>query len=182
VTTYPLPRKGSLLARLALWLYCATWPVSDWLWARLEHTHTLPEPDRAELARQLNADRVVENLDDLPRDAFDVVIDATGAIPLMQRSPDFARHGGTVLLFGVPPAGQRMELEAFPIFRKGLTILSSFTSRRNSFQAVSLLATRQIQVEPLISHQMPLRDFPRALQLLEQKLPNVRKVMILPND
>jgi len=138
-------------------------------------------PGRAELARQLNADRVVENLDDLPRDAFDVVIDATGAIPLMQRSPDFARHGGTVLLFGVPPAGQRMELEAFPIFRKGLTILSSFTSRRNSFQAVNLLATRQIQVEPLISHQMPLRDFPKALELLERKLPEVRKVVIMPN-
>jgi threonine dehydrogenase-like Zn-dependent dehydrogenase len=138
-------------------------------------------PGRADLARQLEADRVLNSLGDLPRDTFDVVIEATGVIPLMQRSPDFARHGGTVLLFGVPPAGQRMELDAFQIFRKGLAIVSSFTSRRNSYQAVNLLASGQIQVEPLISHLMPLQEFPQALELLEQKRPEVRKVMILPN-
>jgi threonine dehydrogenase-like Zn-dependent dehydrogenase len=31
------------------------------------------------------------------------VIDATGVIPVMMRTPEFARKGGTILLFGVPP-------------------------------------------------------------------------------
>jgi 2-desacetyl-2-hydroxyethyl bacteriochlorophyllide A dehydrogenase len=138
-------------------------------------------PGRAELARQLGAERVVDRMEDLQPDAYDVVIDATGAIPVMNRAIDFARHGGTVLLFGVPPSGEKMEFEAFKIFRKGLTLLSSYTSVRNSFQAVSLLQSGQVRVEPLISHRLPLKELPRALEMIESHDPTVKKVIILPN-
>jgi D-arabinitol dehydrogenase (NADP+) len=138
-------------------------------------------PGRAELARQLGADLVVNRMEDLQLNTYDVIIDATGVISVMNRAIDFARHGGTVLLFGVPPSGMNMELEAFKIFRKGLTLLSSYTSVRNSFQAVRLLQTSQVQVEPLISHRLPLKELPRALEMIESHDPAVKKVIILPN-
>jgi len=138
-------------------------------------------PGRAELARQLGADRVVNRMEDLQLNTYDVIIDATGVISVMNRAIDFARHGGTVLLFGVPPSGMNMELEAFKLFRKGLTLLSSYTSVRNSFQAVSLLQTGQVQVEPLISHRLPLKELPMALEMIESHDPMVKKVIILPN-
>jgi 2-desacetyl-2-hydroxyethyl bacteriochlorophyllide A dehydrogenase len=138
-------------------------------------------PGRAELARQLGADQVVNRVEDIPMNAFDVVIDATGVISVMNRSIDFARRGGTVLLFGVPPSEKNMELEAFKIFQKGLTLLSSFTSVRNSFQAVSLLQSTQVKVEPLISHRLPLKKLRWALELIENHDPGVRKVIMLPN-
>lgn len=138
-------------------------------------------PGRAELACQLGADQVVNRMEDLQLNTYDVVIDATGVIPVMNRAIDFARHGGTVLLFGVPPSGKNMEFEAFKIFQKGLTLLSSYTSVRNSFQAVSLLQTGQVQVEPLISHRLPLKELPRALEMIESHDPAVKKVIILPN-
>jgi 2-desacetyl-2-hydroxyethyl bacteriochlorophyllide A dehydrogenase len=136
---------------------------------------------RAEFARSLGADAALASLDDLPRDAFDAVVDATGAIPVMSRTPEFARHGGKVLLFGVPPSGQNMTLEAFPIFRKGLTILSSFTSLRNSYQALGLLKSGQVAVEGLISHRLPLEGLQRGIELLEGGLEGVKKVMLVPN-
>ncbi len=138
-------------------------------------------PGRAELARQLGADAVVTHLDEMQADTYDVVIDATGAIPVMNRSIDFARKGGTVLLFGVPPSGKNLEMEGFKIFQKGLKLLSSFTSVRNSYQAVSLLQSGQVQVEPLISHRLPLDEFPRALEMMETRDPSVKKVIIQPN-
>ena len=138
-------------------------------------------PGRAELARQLGADQVVNRLEDLQLNTYDVVIDATGVIAVMNRAIDFTRHGGTVLLFGVPPSGKNIEMEAFKIFRKGLTLLSSYTSVRNSFQAVGLLQTGQVQVEPLISHRLPLKELPRALEMIENHDPAVKKVIILPN-
>ena len=58
---------------------------------------------------------------------------------VMRRCLDFARPGGKVLWFGVPPAGQEMSIEPFKVFRKGLAIFGSFTSLRNSYQAVDLL-------------------------------------------
>jgi D-arabinitol dehydrogenase (NADP+) len=139
-------------------------------------------PGRAEFARQLGADLVVSDLEDMQTDTYDIVIDATGAIPVMNRTIDFVRKGGTVLLFGVPPSGRNMELEGFKIFQKGLTVLSSFTSVRNSFQAVGLLQSGQIQVEPLISHRLPLREMPRALEMIESRDPAVKKVLVQPNE
>ncbi len=99
----------------------------------------------------------------------------------MNRTIDFTRSGGTVLLFGVPPSGKNLEVDAFKIFQKGLTLLSSFTSVRNSFQAVDLLQTGQIKVEPLISHRLPLKEMPAAIELIERHDPKVRKVILLPN-
>src|SRR5664280_225948 len=88
-------------------------------------------PDRAALAQSLGADRSLTSLEELERDVYDAVVDATGAVAVMSRTQDFARPGGKVLLFGVPASGQKMTVEAFPIFRKGLTMLSSYTSLRN---------------------------------------------------
>jgi NADPH2:quinone reductase len=139
-------------------------------------------PGRAELARQMGADRVVSGMEGLQLDAYDVVIDATGVIPVMNRAVDFARKGGTVLLFGVPPAGKNLEVEAFKIFQKGLTLLSSFTSVRNSFQAINLLQAHQVLVEPLISHRFPLKELFKAIDMIEAHDPTVKKVIILPNE
>ncbi len=138
-------------------------------------------PGRIELARALGADQVVSRMEDLPQNTFDVVIDATGSIPVMNRTIDFARSGGTVLLFGVPPSGKMLELDAFKIFQKGLILLSSFTSVRNSLQAVRLLQSGEVKVEPLISHRLPLEDLLVGLELMDKRDPAVKKVMILPN-
>jgi D-arabinitol dehydrogenase (NADP+) len=138
-------------------------------------------PGRAELARELGADLVFNRLEDLQPNMYDVVIDATGVISLMNRAIDLVRRGGTVLLFGVPPSGKNLEMEAFKIFQKGLTLLSSYTSVRNSFQAVNLLQTEQIKVEPLISHRLPLKEMPEAIDLIERHDPKVKKIIMLPN-
>src|ERR1051325_11777275 len=137
-------------------------------------------PGRADLALQLGADRVVASFDELQPDTYDIVIDATGAIPVMNRTIDYVRKGGTVLLFGVPPSGKNIEMEGFKIFQKGLRILSSFTSVRNSFQAVDLLQSGQVRVDSLISHRLPLQEMLHALELIESRDPAVKKVIVQP--
>ena len=134
---------------------------------------------RGELTQTLGADRWMEDVDALEEKQFDVVIDASGAIPLMTRAIDLARRGGTVLFFGVAPAGRRMEIEPFQIFEKGLTLLSSFTSVRNSYQAVALLQTGQIDVAPLISHRLPLEQFEHGVRLIEAGREDVQKVLLV---
>jgi D-arabinitol dehydrogenase (NADP+) len=138
-------------------------------------------PARAALAQSLGADRSLTSLDEIERDSYDAVVDATGAVAVMGQTLDFARPGGRILLFGVPPSGQKMTVEAFPIFRKGLTILSSFTSLRNSYQALGLLKSGQVSVEGLISHRLPLEELQRGIELIERGSEPVYKVMMLPN-
>ncbi len=66
------------------------------------------------------------------------------------------------------------------IFQKGLTIVSSFTSVRNSYQAIALLEAGKIDVSGLISHRLPLSEFERGIKLIEKGDDDVKKVMILP--
>jgi D-arabinitol dehydrogenase (NADP+) len=135
---------------------------------------------RAEAAQVAGADQIYRSLDDLPKDAFEVVIDATGVISVMQRTPEFARKGGKILLFGVPPK-TNVEFEAFTLFVKGLTLLTSYTSVRNSLQALDLLKNKRINVKPLISHRLPLAEFGHGVNLIKNKQEHVKKVLITPN-
>ena len=138
-------------------------------------------PARLEYAAQMGADLSLTDLDALELDGYDAVIDATGALPVMRQSLDFARPGGKVLWFGVPPSGKEISLEPFKIFRKGLTVLSSFTSVRNSYQALEMLRSGRIRLDGLVSHRLPLEAFQRGIEVIEQGLEGVRKVQILPN-
>jgi D-arabinitol dehydrogenase (NADP+) len=137
---------------------------------------------RAALAEQYGANQIFQNISDFEKDDFDVVIDATGVISLMEKTIDLVRPGGGVLLFGVPPAKERMKLEGLNIFKKGLTISSSFTSVRNSYQAIALLKAGIIDVSGLISHRLPLSEFERGIELIEKGDEGVQKVMILPQE
>ena len=136
---------------------------------------------RLELARTSGAARVASSFEDLPEDGFDVVVDATGVPAVMEKTLAFARSGGRVLLFGVPPRTSRISFDAFTIFRKGLTILSSYTSVRNSIQAVRLLESGRIDVSSLVSHEMPLTGFRQGIELIEQGKEGVLKVLMRPD-
>jgi D-arabinitol dehydrogenase (NADP+) len=134
---------------------------------------------RADASQAAGADEVYRSLDDLPKDTYEVVIDATGVLPVMERTPEFIRKGGKILLFGVPPK-TGVEFDAFTLFVKGLTLLTSYTSVRNSLQAIDLLKNKRIQVKPLISHRLPLAEFERGVNLIKTKQENVKKVIITP--
>ena len=136
---------------------------------------------RLEAAAGCGADSTETDVNALPRDFYDVVVDATGAVEVMRRTLDFVRPAGSVLLFGVPPVGKPMEVEPFTIFKKGLSIFSSFTSVRNSYQAISLLQAGVIDYGGIVSHRLPLEDFERGVQIIEKGDEQVRKVVIRPN-
>jgi len=141
--------------------------------------------NRERLARaKLEGGAVVDTLDEtggIPAERFDLVVDATGVPALMEQTTRWARPGGRILLFGVPPAQSRISLDAFPIFRKGLTLLSSYTSVRNSLQAVRLLESGRIDVSALVSHELPLEEFAAAVEMIESGSEGVMKVILHPS-
>ncbi len=138
------------------------------------------QPARLDLAKVYGARRCTTDLGDLIPSGYDVVIDATGAPKVMAATVALARGGGTVLLFGVPPRGSTLALDAFAVFEKGLTLRSSFTSLRNSTQAISLLQSGAVRVNDLVSHRLPLEGFEQGVAMIEQGLDGVKKVLLVP--
>ena len=110
---------------------------------------------------------------------YDAVIDATGVPDVMEKLIGFTWRGGRILLFGVAPKNATMRLDPFEMFRKELCIISSYTSVRNSEQALALIQSGRIRVTELISHTLTLDEFARAVELLKSSA-HVMKIQLLP--
>lgn len=81
-------------------------------------------PERLRVGETLGARAM--SLDDAPKNACDVVIEATGGVEIWERSVDFARRGGHVLLFGGPPGGTRAGFDTHRLHYDQITLLSPF--------------------------------------------------------
>jgi D-arabinitol dehydrogenase (NADP+) len=135
---------------------------------------------RQEAAEGFGAEEIFGDFDRIETDGYDVVIDATGSITVLERLINYVRYGGTMLFFGVAPQGETMRIEPFEVFKKGLSIVSSYTSLRNSLQAVSMLQSGRIRVEKLISHEFGLSDLGTGIDLIESGDPTAKKIIINP--
>jgi 2-desacetyl-2-hydroxyethyl bacteriochlorophyllide A dehydrogenase len=143
---------------------------------------TQVDKNEARLALALKSGAAITSasIDSLPKEAYDVVIDATGSATLMAKAVDYVRKGGAILWFGVPRRDAELKLPAFTLFEKGLRMFTSYTSVRNSIQAVRLLESGAIDVSSLVSHQLPLAEYERGVELIDKGLEGVLKVMIIP--
>ena len=132
-------------------------------------------PWRLDLARQLGASATVvadENqataLAALEPDGFDIVVDATGIPSVLEGTFAYAKPRGKVWVFGVTPVGTLVKFPSYDVFRRDLKIIGSFAVNRTFPQAITLINSGAVQVEPLISHRLPLDDFCRGLELAEK--------------
>ncbi|MBV6458621.1 MAG: L-threonine 3-dehydrogenase [Fimbriimonadaceae bacterium] len=85
------------------------------------------KPNRLALGEMLGAK--IETWDDLPalkNRGFDVVIECTGSVEVWERSVDFVRRGGKVVLFGGCPTGSSVSFDTRRLHYDQISILSPF--------------------------------------------------------
>jgi len=133
---------------------------------------------RLQLAKKSGAKHIETDIKKLHDESYDLVIDATGVPFLLEKSIDLARKGGTLLWFAVPKKEATVTLSLFKIFEKGLHIVSSYTSVRNSIQAVRMLESGKIDVSDVISHRLPLEEFVKGIETIEKCEEGVLKVIV----
>jgi len=129
------------------------------------------QPDRLALASKLGATATVpagpaqaEALRELAPYGFAIVVDATGVPAVIEKAFDYLKPRGQFLQFGVTPNNARVSLSPYDIFRHDWTIIGSFALCYTFQAAIAWLANGVVKVEPLISHTLPLREFPTALR------------------
>jgi threonine dehydrogenase-like Zn-dependent dehydrogenase len=128
------------------------------------------QPDRLALARRLGATAAIaagseqgEALRELAPYGFAVVVDATGVPAVIEQAFNYLKPRGQFLQFGVAPKGAHISLSPYDVFQHDWTIIGSFALCYTFQPAIAWLSGRVVDVEPLISHTLPLTDFPRAL-------------------
>jgi 2-desacetyl-2-hydroxyethyl bacteriochlorophyllide A dehydrogenase len=128
-----------------------------------------PLPGRRKMAVSLGADAAVDPQSTDPlvgtvlEEGADVVIEAVGSAETASQAIEWAAPGGTIVWFGVAPPGEMVEVEPNLVFRKELTIRGSLVNPHTHEHALSLMASGQIDVSPLITRTIDLEALPQAL-------------------
>jgi len=129
---------------------------------------TVSEPSavKRELAEALGADEVYapQMLDHGSHDdAYDLVVDCTGAVGVLKDAMRLARRGADVLLFGVAPKGATSILEPYELYRKELRLVASNINPFSMEKAIALLASGAVKVDEIVSQPVALDDMPKLL-------------------
>jgi 2-desacetyl-2-hydroxyethyl bacteriochlorophyllide A dehydrogenase len=122
-------------------------------------------PARFQLASQLGADRIATSADTYDQSGgWEVVIDATGALPAIEDGLARVRRGGTFLVFGVAAAEAQARFTPFRVYRDEIRIIGSMAVLNSFERALALLVRGAIDCEAMISHRFSLDDYGRAIE------------------
>ena len=97
----------------------------------------------------------------------DVVIEAIGLRVTWEQAMKLVRKGGTVLEFGGCPPGTEIKLNTELLHYGEVTVLGTFHATPLHFRkALNLIATKTIDVKPLITRRMRLEKIREAFEIL----------------
>ncbi|WP_429815278.1 zinc-dependent alcohol dehydrogenase family protein [Ensifer sp. B1-9] len=96
--------------------------------------------------------------DGLVPGGVDVVIECAGVAETVRQSTRLAKAGGTVVILGVMPQGETVEIEPFDILFRELRVLGSFINPFVHRRAADLVASGVIEIDKLISRRVTLDE------------------------
>jgi L-iditol 2-dehydrogenase len=93
----------------------------------------------------------------------DVAIVATSSMAALEDAIDLVRKGGTVMMFGVPSKGAKLDLDMSKIYSKEITLVTSYAaSDADTKNALELIESSKIDVKRLITHTYSIDDTQKA--------------------
>jgi D-arabinitol dehydrogenase (NADP+) len=97
-------------------------------------------------------------LDASGADGYDYVIEATGSTRIGDICVPLTRSGGTVLVYGVTRADERVNFHPYDVFRREITIKGSFAEMTSFGAAIRALRSGRARTAGMITHRFSLGD------------------------
>ena len=91
----------------------------------------------------------------------DVAIEAAWSDHSVQQAAEIARHGGRLVLVGIPP-DDKLQLQHSVARRKGLSIIMSRRMKHTYPRAIQLASSGKVKLEELVSHRFDLSQTAQA--------------------
>ncbi|UIF28931.1 zinc-dependent alcohol dehydrogenase family protein [Levilactobacillus brevis] len=114
----------------------------------------------------------------IPAD-YDVVIEAVGLPQTQEQAVEATKKGAQVLMFGVGKPDQTFSMNTYEVYQKQLKIQGAFINPYAFEDAIALLASGQLDVESLISHEVSLEQ---VEDVLNGKVAGVSKAVVKVSD
>ena len=152
-------------------------------------TVAAPTATKLALAHARGADEIVQvdrhdsavserRLRELAPAGFDVVIDATGALSVLELTLRLVRTGGTVFVYGMTGEAVQWPVSPYDIFRRELVIKGSFAQQFSFDRALTALRTGRVDTTDLITRRFGLEQYGEALASITDS--SVVKSVVVP--
>jgi threonine 3-dehydrogenase len=147
-------------------------------------------PYRVNLLKKMGADVALSVLSNNPvkeimeatsDEGVDVVLELTGVQAAIDSGFQILKKSGTFTAFGIPPAPIELDLNSYVIF-KGAKIIG-INGRKmfeTWFELSNLLKYKKVDVTPVITHKLPLKDFHEGMEAVISEKKEVGKVIFFP--
>jgi len=112
--------------------------------------------------------------DSIPAD-YDVVIEAVGLPETKEQAVEATKKGAQVLMFGVGKPNQTFSMNTYEVYQKQLKIQGAFINPYAFEDAIALLASGELDVDSLISHEVSLEQ---VEDVLNGKVKGVSKAVV----
>jgi L-iditol 2-dehydrogenase len=140
---------------------------------------------RLHLAQRMGADwtgspntgAVVEEISRREPALLDVVFECSGQQNAIDQGVELLKPGGKLLLIGIP-ATNRISFDINLLRRKELCIQNVRRQNQCVQRAIDMIAAKQVDVTPLITHRLPFAQTPAGFDLAANYRDGVVKAMI----
>lgn len=112
--------------------------------------------------------------DSIPAD-YDIVIEAVGLPETQEQAVEATKKGAQVLMFGVGKPNQTFSMNTYEVYQKQLKIQGAFINPYAFEDAIALLASGELDVDSLISHEVSLEQ---VEDVLNGKVKGVSKAVV----
>ncbi len=111
----------------------------------------------------------------------DIIVDATGAVRLVEHAMTMLKKGGTLVQYALVHSREPIQLDTRLMFNNELTFTTSFCQSHCFGRAVQAIQTGQVDADALVTHEYALDDFYEALDENVNNHDSI-KVVIHPNQ
>ncbi|KIA75577.1 MFS transporter [Aspergillus ustus] len=104
-----------------------------------------------------------------PNNGFDVVVEATGNLNILNDSINYVRRGGKLLVYGVYADQDRVTWSPAQTFTNEITILSSFSQVHKFPTAIDYLESGQVTVDGIVNKTFRIEEWTECLDAVCNK-------------
>jgi D-arabinitol dehydrogenase (NADP+) len=153
-------------------------------------TVAAPTQAKLDLAKSFGADHTVlmdrrdasasrSELQAIAPDGFDVVVDATGVLGVLEQAIAHTRTAGTVFVYGMTAEADLWKVSPYDIFRRELVVRGSFAQQFAFDRSLVALRNGRVNTDGIITHRFSLDEYQLALDAITDS--SCIKSIIVPN-
>lgn len=148
-----------------------------------------PNADRAEIARKVGADVVIDPTkcdavqavkDETDGLGAEVVVDVVGIPKVLEASLKMVKNWGRFVLFGLQPQGAKVPFEPFDILTRHITIIGAWVNPYTTRRALNCLASGKVKVDYMVTTRLPIDKTLDGIKLMDQRAAGFMKALVVP--